>query len=149
RWDYWTRTMLEGKLLDEPLPKIQFLSFPNARVRKMLEKSLDSIPDHGTGGWQSMGAWEHFRYLLRWMLYGFAYPSQPELPPEPYEGASMRLYQSLNICAMMLWPYDYFGDLLAENAYGKKQGFYPTPMTIVQFMTQVVFDEGDCRMQSF
>jgi hypothetical protein len=43
----------------------------------------------------------------------------------------------------MLWPYDYLGDLLAENAYGKIQGFFPTPMPVCQMMTQMVLDGWD------
>ncbi len=42
---------------------------------------------------------------------------------------------------MLLWPHDYFGDLLCESSYGKQQGFYPTPHHICEFMTQMVCDE--------
>ena len=47
-------------------------------------------------------------------------------------------------------PYDYFGDLLAQNAYGKRQGFYPTPHTVAEFMTRMTMagsdgDERDTR----
>ena len=70
----------------------------------------------------------------------------------------MRLYQRLNVPALQLFPYDYFGDLLAENAYGKRQGFFPTPHTVVEAMTQMTFvsdlsegkeeQETDIRLKS-
>jgi hypothetical protein len=129
RWDYWLEAMEAGRLPEQPIPKIDFLASANTRARKMLETTLDRIPVYGS--WQSMGAWEFFRYLLQWMLWGFGHPGYEE-PKEPdgCEGASMRVYQTLNICAWMLWPYDLLGDLLAENAYGKSQGFFPTPMCL-------------------
>ena len=62
----------------------------------------------------------------------------------------MRLYGLLNVSALQLFPYDYFGDLLSENAYGKKQGFFPTPHTIAEAMTQMTFPspEEDARLKS-
>ena len=115
----------------------------------MLETTLNVIPSHGS--WQCLGGWEYFRYLLQWMLWGFGHPGYAE-PAEPFgcEGASLRVYQTLNICAWMLWPYDYCGDLLAENAYGRKQGFFPTPMPICQMMPQMVMEGSteDTRIQT-
>lgn len=148
RWDYWTAAMCHMALPPEPIPQIDWLSSPDPRTRKMVETTLNAIPRHGS--WQSMDGWSYFRYLLEWMLWGFGHPGYEE-PKEPFgcEGASLRVYQILNICAWMLWPYDYLGDLLAENAYGQKQGFYPTPMSISTLMAQMLFDEtADHRTQT-
>ena len=62
----------------------------------------------------------------------------------------MRLYQVCNVAAWMLWPYDYLGDLLAENTYGKRQGFFPTPHTVVELMTQMTLcgDAEDMRTKT-
>jgi hypothetical protein len=86
---------------------------------------------------------------LQWMLWGFGHPGYEE-PQEPFgcEGASMRVYQTLNLCAWMLWPFEYLGDLLAENAYGKRQGFFPTPMSICLMMTQMLMEGEDCRTKT-
>jgi len=77
------------------------------------------------------------------MLWGLGHPGYDE-PEEPLgcEGASMRLYQILNLGPWMLWPFDYLGDLLAENAYGRKQGFFPTPMQIGVMMASMLM--GNC-----
>jgi hypothetical protein len=64
-------------------------------------------------------------------------------------GASNRLYQLFALDAMLLWPHDYFGALLAESTYGKAQGFYPTPHNICEFMTQMLCHEKkDNRMET-
>lgn len=142
RWDYWTQAMMEGALPNRPIPQIDFLDNADSRTRKMLETTLNVIPCHGS--WQSLGGWEYFRYLLQWMLWAFAHPGYTEpVEPSGCEGASLRVYQTLNICAWMLWPYEYLGDLLAENAYGKGQGFFPTPMSLCQMMTQMVMEGTD------
>ena len=142
RWDYWFEAMEAGSLPERPIPPVDWLGSADPRTRKMIETTLDAIPRHGS--WQTMGGWDYFRYLVRWMLWGFGHPGYGE-PEEPdgCEGASMRVYQVLNICAWMLWPFDYFGDLLAENAYGKKQGFFPTPMDVCLMMTEMLMGNAD------
>lgn len=149
RWEYWCEACGKEALPERPIPQIDFLDSADQRTRKMLETALDCIPRYGS--WQSMGGWEYFRYLLQWLLWGFGHPTYNE-PEEPFgcEGASMRLYQTLNLCAWMLWPYDYLGDLLAENAYGRKQGFFPTPMPLCQLITQMVMGGSteDTRIQT-
>src|SRR5579859_5587065 len=142
RWDYWFEAIENGALPDRAIPAVDWQYSAHPGARKMLETTLNCIPRHGS--WQSMGGWEYFRYLLQWMLWSFGHQGYEE-PKEPYgcEGASMRVYQTLNICAWMLWPYDYLGDLLAENAYGKGQGFYPTPMSLCLCISQMVMQDCD------
>ena len=149
RWAYWFEAMETEALPDRPIPQVDFLSSADPRTRKMLETTLNAIPACGIG-WQSMGAWDFFRYFLQWILWGFGHPGYEE-PIEPFgcEGASMRLYQITNLCAWMLWPHDYLGELLAENAYGQKQGFFPTPMSLCLMMTQMLMECGeDMRLKT-
>jgi hypothetical protein len=146
-WGYWMEAIMCGSLSGRPIPQIDWLTSAHARTRKMLEATLDAIPNHGS--WQSMGGWEYFRFLLRWMLWGFGHPGYGA-PAEPFgcEGASMRVYQVLNLGPWMLWPFDYLGDLLAENAYGRKQGFFPTPMHICVMMASVLMENSDEDMRT-
>ena len=152
RWDYWLQCQETCALPDRPIPLLEFLSSPEKSVSKMLSASLDAVPYSASAGGGGGSGWSHFRYLLEWLLYGFGDVSQKELPPPPVgcSGASMRLYQLVNVPALQLFPYDYFGDLLAENAYGKKQGFFPTPHIVVEAMTQMTFPppEEDARLKS-
>ncbi len=152
RWDYWLQCQETGALPDRPIPQVEFLPSPEKSVSKMLLASLDAVPYSASAGWGGWSGWSHFRFLLEWLLFGFGDLSQKELPQNPVgcDGASMRLYQLVNVPALQLFPYDYFGDLLAENAYGKKQGFFPTPHTIVEAMTRMTFppQEEDARLKS-
>ena len=141
RWDYWCNMELKGGLLDEPIPKINFAA--SAIARKHLEQCLDIIPEYG--GWQGWDSWRNMDYFLDWLLYGFGYKGQPELPKEPSKGASMRLYQYFNIGALIAYPYDYLGEILAENRHGRSLGFFPTPHEIVELMVMVTMAGEDSR----
>jgi hypothetical protein len=139
RWEYWARCHNEGnKLPEEAIPRIEFLSYPHKATRRMLEASLDCIPTFGS--WRTWSGWSYFDYFLGWLLYGLGHKGQAEIPnvPSGCEGASDRLYQVFCLDAMLMWPYDYFGDILTESSYGKRQGFYPTPHTVCEMMTQMV-----------
>jgi hypothetical protein len=137
RWDHWTETMLAGRVLADPIPQITFNSHgPLTTIaRKSLENALNSIERYGH--WQSWGSFRNFDYLLDWMLFGFGYSGQQTEPEPPVEGASERLYQTLDLGPMILAPDDRLGTLLAENNFGKSLGFFPTPMEICQLLTSV------------
>ncbi len=148
RWDHWLRTMEAGRILDEPIPQIQFAPHEATLARKMHEKSLDSIARYG--GWQGWGSWRLFDYYLDWLLYGFGDHRQKEPPVEPEPGAFSRLYQVFCMEAMIAWPADLFGDLLAENRHGRGAGFFPTPHNVVELMTRMTFPpDADNRLQTF
>jgi hypothetical protein len=142
RWQYWLEAMERGSLPDRPIPPIDWLDAPNARTRKMVLTALNCIPRHGC--WETMSGRTYFTYLMEWMLWGFGHPGYVE-PPEPAdcEGASMRLYQVVNINAWSLWPADYLGDLLAEHSYGKRQGFFPTPMAVSVMLASMLMGNGE------
>ncbi|MCW3051835.1 MAG: hypothetical protein JWN14_1005 [Chthonomonadales bacterium] len=147
RWEYWCEGMERGALPDGPIPKVDWIHMANPRTEKMLETALNTVPQHGS--WQTMGSTEYFRYFLSWLLWGFGHPGYDE-PTEPVgcEGASLRLYQVFNLCAWMLWPYDYLGNLLAESAY-RGQGFFPTPMNVCQMTTDMLMGTGeDMRLRT-
>jgi hypothetical protein len=152
RWEYWARCMEAGRLIDAPLPHIPWLSTTQRHnpALKMLEACLNTIPRHGA--WQTWGSWSYFEYFLDWLLYGFGHPGQPELPVEPAgcEGASERLYQVFCLEALLAWPYDYFGDILADNRHGRGMGFYPTPLEVVTLMVEMLFcdTEKDSRTET-
>jgi len=136
RWDYWAQTMWAGKLLDEPLPQIDFTQEgvpQTGYARRMLAAALNSIPRHGE--WRTWGSWQYLDYFFDWLLYGFGQLKQ--LPPEPETGAFSRLYQVFCLEAMLAWPRDYFGDLMAEQQHGRHLGFYPTPHNLVEFMVRM------------
>ncbi len=149
RWDYLTDCWKSGALPDAPIPPLHFLSVPDKTVWKMLTAALDAIPRHGSS-WQGWSSSTNFRFFLEWMLYGLHHPGQPEPPMEPVgcEGASDRLHEVFDLALLMQHPYDYFGELLSQNAYGKKQGFFPTPHHVCEMMVRMTmgFEERDTRI---
>ncbi|MGB3204352.1 MAG: hypothetical protein WBB28_05125 [Crinalium sp.] len=143
--------VIEETLPKEPIPQITWEY--SASVSKMLDRTLDGISNSST--WRSWGScWDYIRYFLKWAFYGLGHPKQPELPPEPRhcEGASMRLYQLFDAGLMLLFPEDYWGRLIPEITSKSSQqasGFYPTPLHIMEFMTQIVSTKEDDRASSF
>jgi len=149
RWDYLAECWEKGALSPEPIPRILFLGSPEKKVWKMLTTSLDAIPNYGHGGWMGWSGAEYFRFFLEWMLHGFSHAGHQEAPNEPAgcEGASERLAKVFDLALLLEHPYDYWGDLLAENAYGKRQGFFPTPHTVAELIAQMTIgmSDGDTR----
>ena len=182
RWDYWARCnampehayyrlqmepalallenrpiealpkfVIEETLPKEPIPQIEWEYSP--LVSKMLDRTLDSIPNSGT--WRSWGgSRDYIRYFLKWAFYGFGHPKQPELPAEPRhcEGASMRLYQLFDAGLMQLFPEDYWGRLIPEITSKSSQqasGFFPTPLHLMELMTNLISDHESDRTSTF
>ena len=137
RWAYWFRMAESERLPKDRIPQISFSAHGASaaggwkRTRKMLEESLDAIGP-GWSGWGDSRAWDFF---FDWLLFGFGDLAEP--PPDLHEGAGDRLYQVFNVGAMVLYPADYFGDLLAESAYGRRNGFFPTPMNLTDMIVQM------------
>jgi len=145
RWDHWFRTMEAGHILAEPIPQIEFQPDAAGLARKLHEKSLDAI---ARGSWLGWDSWRIFDYYLDWLLYAFGSAQQKEPPREVEEGAFARLYQVFCLEAMIAWPADLFGDMLAENRHGRANGFFPTPHSLVELMTKLTFGGGDNRLQT-
>jgi hypothetical protein len=143
RWSYWFRMTASERLPEDAIPQIAFSAHGAAagggwkRTRKMLEESLNAISP-GWSGWGDSRAWDFF---FDWLLFGFGDLAEP--PPDPHEGAGDRLYQVFNVGAMVLDPADYFGELLSESAYGRRNGFFPTPMNLTDMITQLAIGTAD------
>lgn len=151
RWRYWIECMERGDLIDKPLPQVPWMSVSEASnpADKMLKACLNAIPTHGS--WKTWGGWQYFDYFLDWLLFAFGHPGQPEMPVTPLgcEGASDRLFQIFCLESLMAWPYDYWGNILADNKFGRSEGFFPTPIDVVKLMAAVLFvsKDADYRRQ--
>ena len=145
RWDYLADCWERDELPADPLPQIPFLSTPDKATWAMLTASLDAIPPPGHGGWAGWSGSEYFRFFLQWLLHGFGHRGHKEAPAEPpyCEGAGERLARVFDLPLWQNHPYDFLGDLLAQNAYGKRSGFFPTPHTVAEFMAQMLFSGQD------
>jgi hypothetical protein len=145
RWKHWFDTA-SAKQVIAPIPQIQWAR--NEAGFKMLDCSLSAISKYGD--WRGWGNWSAFDYFMDWLLYGFGHRGQPEPPEErdEHQGASDRLYQVFNLETLLAYPYDYFGEILAENQHGRHLGFFPTPMEVSQLMALMTLGEGDARTKT-
>jgi hypothetical protein len=148
RWSHWYDLMQARKIVGDGIPQIQWCSRGSPAARKMLENSLDCITRHGS--WKGWSSWSYFNYLMEWLLYAFGHPGQNEEPKEPSgaEGASNRLYQVFNLETLLAYPYDFFGDILAENQHGRRAGFFPTPINFVEVMVRMTISDDDARTKT-
>jgi len=145
RWHHWYETALAGQVV-APIPQIEWQRHDAGF--KMLDRSLAVISKHGD--WRGWGSWSAFDYFLDWLLFGFGHKGQPQLPEEKddFEGANVRLYQVFNLETLLAYPYDYLGDMLAENHHGRHLGFYPTPMELCELMARMIIGDEDARTKS-
>lgn len=143
RWEHWSRIMFAGEINGDVIPPIVWVGEErNGPGRKMLERSLSAITN--CGDWAGWSSWTYFDFLLDWLLFGLGHSMQKEEPKAPHgcEAASERLYQIFNLEPLLAFPHDYFGDILAENNFGRHSGFFPTPMHLCEMMTRCTFGEG-------
>jgi hypothetical protein len=110
-----------------------------SKTRKLWEHVFSQVAD----AWQGWSSSTYIDYVLDWLLFGFGYTEEAPREPRGCEGASDRLYQAFDLGPMLLWPYDYLGDLFAEMSLGKHAGFYPTPHNLVQMMVEMAFGGGN------
>lgn len=136
RWDYWARTMMAGKVLEEDIPQVS-LSHASERSAgwKHFNKLVELVEMKGRG-------WSSFNDLLRWMKYGFAIGNElPNFSPELHE----QLYRQLNLQHFLEEPADYIGEwIAARHGNGwNPNAFYPTPNSVVEAMVRMQMTGAD------
>lgn len=132
RWSYLGATLHKGKLLDDPIPQVQYTDKDPA-VLKLLDQWSRIV------GWD-MGGWSDFSRLMEWLAYSLGLVNEcPDLKPETHE----KLYRTVNLGPMMQKPSDYFGTWISERkaAGWNPTGFYPTPHEVVKLMTEMTFHD--------
>lgn len=138
RWPYYLRTFEAGRLLDEPIPQVEFLSSHEPRARdglKMIEKAVDIVFEE-TGSHAALPA------LVDWLAYGMAVSKDPSPLSDKIQE---KLYRHWNLEPLLTVPSDYFGTLICEYRGGgwrNKTGFYPTPHNVCEMMARMLFHDG-------
>jgi hypothetical protein len=133
RWGYYSDTLLLDKLLDEPIPKVEYEKC-NDKVLSDIESWLKII---GYAG----GGWSDFERLIDWLGFALGTNRNPDYVLDASK--QEKLYRIVNIGHMLESPYDYFGQWIAVGkAKGwNPSGFYPTPHQVVKCMTDITFHD--------
>jgi len=129
--------MEAGHVLDEPIPRIEFAESGTEHVRRMHEKSLNAVTR--SGEWQGWDSWRIFEQGSP-CTRGAPHLIAQRASETKFLVSKAELWFCLE--AMLAWPVDMFGDLMAENRHGRASGFYPTPHCVVEMMTRMNFAEG-------
>lgn len=137
RWGYLFRTLEAGRLLDEPIPQIQF-GQPDRKVFSLIAEWSRLI------GWDC-GGWSDFRSLVDWLGWAL---QVSDLEPKIADDKQEKLYRAVNVEPLLLAPYDYWGDYICElrGKGNSSTGFFPTPHSLVELMTSMTF--GDASQEN-
>lgn len=136
RWPYYIDTIARGRLLDEPIPQINFGARPpdHSSPKKPLEKILEKLGRaHGYGE-------RALNVFVDWLAY--AVGADKTRPDYINHDTNEWLYRTFDVSTWLLHPYDILGDLL-EDSRGKSKrysGFFLSPPTICEFMANALFD---------
>lgn len=145
RWRYWLQAFALGRLPPGPIPRVDFATGEDCSRTaggKMLMRCVDII-DAQEGSWRG----ECVTHLVEWIAWALHVSDSPSRLSAKTQEA---LYRRGGFCLTPLLdePGDYFGWLLSEHK-GRgtdPNGFYPTPSSVVELMTQITFEgQGDCR----
>jgi hypothetical protein len=142
RWDYWCRTMLAGKILDDPIPQISFAEGRAAsEAVKMVDRWMQLVCSYESTS-------RAFQTLVDWFLWGFGLSMEmPVFPPELNE----KLYRQIDLGPLLVGPYDCLGEwLAAQTSKWNPHAFYPTPHSVVEMMLRITADPNeDLRARTF
>ena len=144
RWHYLLEILEAGKLIDKPIPHVFFHSEFAARVRpglKQIEEMM-RIVEYKTSTWNA------FNDFCNWLGYACAVSSEPSgLSDDVQE----QIYRKFDVSLWLLNATDYLGQFLCETRGGgwNPNAFYPTPITVVEMMCQILGGTGleDMRHQ--
>jgi hypothetical protein len=96
-WNYWARTNVSSRLLEEPIPQISYEE--HREGYKHLEKLVDICRKHN-------GGWSPVSLLLDWLSWGFALSKEK---PKLDDRFNEELYRAINLHVWLQHPSDYLG----------------------------------------
>lgn len=140
RYAYVIATIENGKLLDEPPPRIDFLGEFDPAVKPGMKQISDMMK---ILEYRSM-TWDAFRDLCAWLGWALGVTSEPaRLGP----GVNEELYRKFDLGPWLTHPTDYLGQFLAETRGGgwNPNAFYPTPVHVCEMMARMTQSDQDWR----
>jgi len=163
RWDYWLRTIEEGRVLDEPIPQINFTSTPSEDTIKNLDQCINYMASRGYSN-----SFDHF---VDWLLFGFGDSEVQELAPQISDEINEYWYRNFDLSLFYLdrkeqkqfietgvkpevHGFDYMGYYASTNTgkgkWWNPNSFYATPPNVVKMMVEMmVGDREGMKTQIF
>lgn len=150
RWPYWMATVLNrrlGPLPEWSIPQIPFatisgsgtLDHPNEAIRRMVGTADEAKKRVFDTFGRALRTGGYLGDLFRWWLYAFGSPTVTERPALSDE-AKVAMYSGLNLGWLLGHPGDWGAELCLEFlGPDRRGGWFPTPITIVQMMTKMMF----------
>ena len=138
RWHYWLRTAEKGEVMDEPIPKIKWLTMPDKETMKNLDDCI-RICNNRSG-------WDAFNIFVEWLLFGFGDTGIKELPAGLESQIHAGWYKTFNLGLFLKNPFDYFGQYAAEfygSGKSNSTAYFPTPMNVSIIIAEMITSEKD------
>ena len=135
RWGYHLRILDTQQVPDDPIPQIDFLNSPHPETLKHLHRWITISAQHES-------AWTGLTRFIEWMAYALRVSHHP---PVLHDNIQAKLYRDVNLLELMLHPYDYWGDIIAEGVgtgrWANPNKFFPTPMAVCRLMASMVLPD--------
>ena len=131
RWEYWFKIIENDKIPKGPIPQIPFKAAEAYRER-LVQKNIKTCLDRGARELSlSLGE------LIDWIIWGLGIGDQF---PRVSEALDDYWYRTFNLGLFYKEPADHWS-MIAMESMGKCNGygFFPTPASVVQMMTQMTF----------
>lgn len=153
RWNYWYETLMDLKLLDAPIPQVDFLEQPDRETAKHITHMLQHAERAG------MRHSEAFEQWVIWLLHGFgdsefrAHELVTDVPGFRVPGKVLdRWYEEFQLGRLQMHPADYMAHFAQGGENGgynpnAGSGFFSTPMSLCKAMAEMNFGTyaGDTR----
>lgn len=146
RWPFYFRLLAAGRLLDEPIPRLDLVEpavqkkNPHGQLGKLVEKLGREL---GYGE-RALNA------LVEWLAFALAVDFDGT-PPDLPESVQSMLYREFDPSPLLVTPQDVLGSMLEEfrgkGTAKRASGFFLTSPTLCEFMTQAAAADasGDLR----
>jgi hypothetical protein len=157
RWDYWTRTLTERRIPDDPIPQAGFFSPHDPRVREVVKHINEMLKfavqrGHGRNAWMS---------FVLWLLHGIGdyafreYDSPLNIPDMRVGAETLDFwYENFQLGRLQQTPTDYCaifaqgdGDGSGHNPY-TGVGYFATPAEVCRLMVEMTLSGDPHEMKS-
>ncbi|WP_150274147.1 type I restriction-modification system subunit M [Paenibacillus tepidiphilus] len=134
RWDYWTTILEKGTIEGSgPIPKINWVHKAESKSIATMKMLTECLNHHEA----------NMDLFADWLLWGLA---ATDVMPRISKKLNQHFYQVFDLFLILDNPTDYLSDLLCDQTgkgYKQGLGYYPTPMDISVFMTEIVRGDQD------